>query len=57
MTSKQKTGIIFILLGIFFYIKSFLPEYYNFLRPFFSWQMAIIMIGLYLILSSFHTKH
>lgn len=56
MTSKQKTGIILILFGLFFFMKAYFPAYFAFIKPFFSWQMILIIVGLYMIFTNYNAK-
>jgi len=49
MTSKQKTGLVLIAIGIYLAIVNFYPQFAQLVRHYLAVPLILIFIGIYLI--------
>ncbi len=51
MTSRQKAGILFVILGIYLLILNVFPSIGQYVRDVLSWPVILIILGAYLVFS------
>jgi drug/metabolite transporter (DMT)-like permease len=51
MTSKQKAGLLIILVGVYLLVLNFFPDLQQYLRNIISWPLILILFGSYLVFS------
>lgn len=51
MTSRQKAGLLIILVGIYLLVLNFFPNLGQYLRNIISWPLILILLGSYLVFS------
>jgi len=50
MTSRQRLGIILVILGGFMFLNNVYPEFFKNILSFITFPVVLVVIGLYLIL-------
>jgi len=51
MTSRQRLGLILVVLGGLMFINNFYPQIFKAIAAFISFPVLLIILGLYLVLS------
>lgn len=51
MTSRQRLGLILVILGALMFINNFYPEIFKTISAYISFPVLLVILGLYLILS------
>jgi predicted membrane protein len=51
MTSRQRLGLILVILGALMFINNVYPEIFKAIAAFISFPVLLVILGLYLVLS------
>lgn len=52
MTSRQRLGLILVVLGALMFINNFYPEIFKAISAFISFPVLLVILGIYLIISN-----